>query len=53
MHIGDKEFNLELKKYLDERRPHSFGSMIESMSWYIRTRKKFIEEKGLNIKKEI
>lgn len=34
----------ELKKYLDERKPKSFNSMIESMSWYTRTRKEFMKK---------
>lgn len=44
MKIGDDEFKRALQKYLDERKPKTFGSMIESMSWYTNTRKLFIEQ---------
>lgn len=47
MKIGDEEYKRELEKYLAERKPKSFGSMIESMSWYTRTRKEFIEKHNL------
>lgn len=47
MKIGDEEYKRELKKYLDERKPSSFGSMVESMSWYTRTRKEFIKKHNL------
>jgi hypothetical protein len=48
MKIGDDDYKRELKKYLDERKPSSFGSMIESMSWYSRTRKEFIKKHNLD-----
>ena len=48
MKIGDDDYKRELKKYLDERKPSSFGSMIESMSWYTRTRKEFIKKHKLD-----
>jgi hypothetical protein len=44
MKIGDDEYKRELKKYLDERKPKSFGSMTESMSWYTKTRQEFIDK---------
>jgi hypothetical protein len=44
MKIGDDEYKRELKKYLEERKPKSFNSMIESMSWYMQARKEFIEK---------
>jgi hypothetical protein len=44
MKIGDDEFKRELEKYLNERKPKSFSSMIESMSWYNQKRKEFIEK---------
>lgn len=44
MKIGDDEYKRELKKYLDERKPKTFNSMIESMSWYTQMRKEFIEK---------
>ena len=48
MKIGDDDYKRELKKYLDERKPSSFGSMIESMSWYTLTRKEFIKKHKLD-----
>lgn len=35
------------KETKEERKPDSFGSMIESMSWYTNMRKQFIKEMGL------
>lgn len=44
---SDVDYNdPELKKYLDERKPRSFGSMVECMSWYVRTRKEFMKLKN-------
>lgn len=51
----DDEVKRELKKYMDERKPKSFGSMVESMSWYARTRKEFFDKLAtgeIQIKKE-
>lgn len=44
----DDDYKRELNKYLEDRKPKSFGSMIESMSWYTKTMKEFKEkvEKG-------
>jgi hypothetical protein len=44
MKIGDEEYKCELKKYLEENRPEQFPNMIASMSWYINTRKQFIQD---------
>lgn len=52
MRVGDDEYKIALKKYLDERKPDSFDSMIESMSWYTNTRKQFIKEMGLEEQNE-
>ena len=51
MRIGDDEYKVALKKYLDERKPTSFNNMIESMSWYTNMRKEFIEKMGLKDEK--
>ena len=48
MKIGDEEYKRELEKYLAEQKPESFGSMIESMSWYSKKRKEFIQKHKLN-----
>jgi hypothetical protein len=44
MKIGDDDYKRELEKYLNERKPKTFNSMIESMSWYTKARKEFIEK---------
>ena len=44
MKLDDADFKKELNKYLEERKPQSFNSMIESMSWYTNMRKEFIKQ---------
>jgi bifunctional pyridoxal-dependent enzyme with beta-cystathionase and maltose regulon repressor activities len=44
MIIGDEEYKRKLQEHLEARKPDSFNSMTDSMSWYAIERKKFIEE---------
>jgi len=49
MTIGSEEFKKALDEFLAERKPQSFNSMIESLSWYKKMREEFIKmmkEKG-------
>lgn len=53
MIIGDNEYKRKLQEHLEARKPASFNSMTDSMSWYAIERKKFIEEleeKGILVK---
>jgi hypothetical protein len=44
MIVGDEEYKRKLREYLEARKPDSFDSMTDSMSWYAMNKKKFIEE---------